>query len=390
VTLDTFRAEVRACLAAVYPLRDGRADDDRSDILARSPDGHAVHVARARTLQRMLADAGLVGVTVPEEYGGRGLTTAHAAILEEELTRFDTPSRRPLGIGPTLALPTILRVGTEAQKRRYVPPLLAGEELWCQLFSEPDAGSDLASLRTRAVREGAHWVVDGQKVWSSFALDASFGLLLARTDPAAPRPQAGVTMFVLPMDTPGVRIRPLVDIAGGRHFNEVFLERVLLPADATLGDLNGGWAVSSGTLGGERAGYLGGSGGGRRRRQVSDAAARHRRLGDPVIRQRLVSVIAGEWLLERLRDRLEAGTVAGGHPAAGSLMKLAAGNLEQEVAALLCDLGGPASAAWPATDPDGDVAAHALATSRQATIAGGTHQIQRNLAGERILGLPRG
>jgi len=387
--IETFRASVQAVLAATYGPRDIDVDDDRGDILPRAPDGHAALALRARELQRVLTDAGLVGLTLSKDYGGRGLTREYEAVLEEELTRFDTPSRRPLGIGPTLALPTILRSGTEAQKRRYLSPIVRGEELWCQLFSEPDAGSDLASLRTRAVRDGETWIVDGQKVWSSYAADASFGLLLARTDPSAPKPQTGITMFILPIHAAGVSVRPLVDIAGGRHFNEVFLSGVRLTDDAVLGEVNQGWAVASGTLGGERAAYLGGSGDGRRRRQVVNAAERTGRRRDPVVRQRMVSVIAGEWLLERLRDRLVAGSLAGGNAAAGSLMKLAAGNLEQEVAVLLCDLAGAAGAAWSADDRDGDIAAHGLATSRQASIAGGTHQIQSNLAGERILGLPR-
>jgi len=387
--IETFRVSVQAVLAGAYERRDPDADDDRTDILPRAPDGHAALAIRARQLQRLLVDAGLVGLTLPVEYGGRGLTRRHEAVLEEELRRFDTPSRRPLGIGPTLALPTILRSGSESQKRRFLAPIVRGEELWCQLFSEPDAGSDLASLRTRAVNDEEGWLIDGQKVWSSYAADATFGLLLARTDPSARKPQAGMTMFILPMDAPGVSVHPLVDIAGGQHFNEVFLSGVRLLDDAVLGEVNGGWTVATGTLGGERAGYLGGSGGGRRRRQIVEAAEHSGGRRDAAMRQRTVSVIAAEWLLERLRDRLVAGFVAGGNAAAGSLMKLAAGNLEQEVAVLLCDLTGLAGAAWSVDDRDGDVAAHGLATSRQASIAGGTHQIQRNLVGERILGLPR-
>jgi alkylation response protein AidB-like acyl-CoA dehydrogenase len=244
-------------------------------------------------------------------------------------------------------------------------------------------------LRTRAVRKEGVWLIDGQKVWSSFATKASFGLLLARTSASAVKPQAGITMFILPMDATGVVVRPLVDIAGGRHFNEVFLSAVVHPDDQVLGPVDGGWAVATGTLGGERAAYMGGSGGGRRKRQVLKALARRQASSDPVLRQRAVSVIAEEWLLERLRDRLFAGTIVAGHPASGSLMKLAAGTLEQRVAQLVCDLDGPASIAWPSCCRDGDVPAHALAASRQATIAGGTHQIQRNLIAERILGLPR-
>src|SRR5215211_4574138 len=166
-----------------------------------------------------------------------------------------------------LAAPTLLAAGSEEQRRRYLPALVRGEEQWCQLFSEPDAGSDLVSLRTRAHSDGDHWVVDGQKVWSSFAAHAHFGLLLARTDLDAPKPQLGITMFILPMGSAGVSVRPLVDMAGGRHFNEVFLQNVYLSHELVIGDVNQGWTVSQRTLGGERSGYMGGSGGGRRKRQ---------------------------------------------------------------------------------------------------------------------------
>jgi len=179
----------------------------------RAPEGHDVLLERGRTLQRDLASAGLSGVDIPERYGGRGLTHAHAEVIDEELSRYDAPSLRPLGIGMHLAVATLLASGSDEQRRRYLPALISADEQWCQLFSEPDAGSDLVSLRTRAIRDGDEWVINGQKVWSSFAAHAHFGLLLARTDPDAPKPQLGITMFVLPMHAPGVTVRPLVDIA---------------------------------------------------------------------------------------------------------------------------------------------------------------------------------
>lgn len=256
------------------------------------------------------------------------------------------------------------------------------------MFSEPDAGSDLVSLRCAARPHGDAFVVTGQKVWSSYAADAHFGLLLARTDPEAAKPHAGITMFILPMNLPGVSVRPLVDIGGGLHFNEVFLDEVVLDREFVLGGINSGWQVANGTLGGERGGYMGGSGGGRRHRQVLQAASESVRT-DPVMRQRMVSVIAEERLLELLRDRLAAGQLCGGNSAAGSMMKVAAGNLEQKVSELLVDMVGPSAVCWEARDRNGDRYSYALNASRQATIAGGTHQIQRNLMGERVLGLPR-
>ncbi len=389
VDVEEFRAEVQAFLSARFELRDPEADDERDDIIARAPDGHQAFVDRARDLQRELAAAGLSGVHIPVEYGGRGLSHAHVQVIEQELRRYDAPSLRPLRIGMHLAVGTLLASGSEAQKKRYLPALISADEQWCQLFSEPDAGSDLVSLRTRAVLDGDEWVIDGQKVWSSYAAGAHFGLLLARTDPDAPKPHVGITMFVLPMDAAGVTIRPLVDIAGGMHFNEVFLEGVRLGADAVIGEVNKGWAVSQGTLGGERSGYMGGSGGGRRFRQVVKAARAAGSIDDPVVRDRIMRVVTAERVLEWLRDRYLGGTLAAGNPAAGSMMKLAGGSLEQQCSELIADIAGAPGQAWDPSDRDGDIVSHDLNATRQSRIAGGTHQIQRNLLGERVLGLPR-
>lgn len=386
--LQDFRDEVREFFASRYPLRDPERDDDRVDVIARTHD-HDGDVVAAKTLQRALAAAGLSGVALPAEYGGRGLSRAHAKIVDEEMSRFDAPSLRSLGIGMHLAVATLMASGSEEQKRRLLPPLIAGDEQWCQLFSEPDAGSDLVSLRTRAVRDGDEWIIDGQKVWSSYASNAHYGLLLARTDPGAPKPHVGITMFALPMQAPGVTVRPLIDIAGGRHFNEVFLEGVRLTDADVIGEVDKGWGVSQGTLGGERSGYMGGSGGGRRQRQLTSAAVAADRLHHPIMRQRIVELVSAERILEWTRDRYQQGALAGGHPAAGSMMKLAAGTLEQRCAELVSDLMGASGVAWSSDDPDGDIASHGINAARQATIAGGTHQIQRNLLGERVLGLPR-
>jgi alkylation response protein AidB-like acyl-CoA dehydrogenase len=387
ISMEDFRAELRAWLAPRWDLRDPMSEDERVDTIARVGDDHEGFVTRARDFQQELAAAGFAGVAVPVKYGGQGLTSSHEEILQQELQAFDTPSLRPLGIGTGLVAPTILRVGSEDQKCRYLPALLAGKEQWCQLFSEPEAGSDLASLRTRARLDGDSWDVEGQKVWSSYAHDADFGILLARTDLEAVKSQAGMTMFVLDMRTPGVKVRPLIDISGGRHFNEVWLDHVAIPSDAVLGRLHGGWDVANGTLGGERGGYLGGSGGGRRQRQAIAAVAG--RADDRVARQQVVDLIIGERILEWLSLRVQAGLLAGGHPAGGSLVKLAAGNLEQLAAEAVVGLLGPGAQAWDPDVRDADRPAFSLAASRQAMIAGGTHQIQRNLIGERILGLPR-
>jgi alkylation response protein AidB-like acyl-CoA dehydrogenase len=196
-------------------------------------------------------------------------------------------------------------------------------------------------------------------------------------------------MFILPIEAPGVSVRPLVDIAGGLHFNEVFLEGVRVATGNVIGQVNHGWSVSQGTLGGERSGYMGGSGDGRRRRQVIAAARAAGRIADPVVRQRMAAVVTAERLLEWARDRYVQGSLAGGNPAAGSMMKLAAGTLEQQCAELIADIAGASGMAWGVDDRDGDIVAYDLNATRQARIAGGTHEIQRNLLGERVLGLPR-
>lgn len=179
IDVEEFRIQVRAWLDVRYQILDPETDDDRLDIIARAEDGHDQMVHEARELQRALFEGGFASVDLDEKYGGRGLTRAHAKVVAEELARYNTPTLRPLGIGLTLAKGTLLVAGSEAQKRRHLPRIVSGEDQWCQLFSEPDAGSDLVSLRTQAVCDGDQWVINGQKVWSSFASDAHFGMLLA-------------------------------------------------------------------------------------------------------------------------------------------------------------------------------------------------------------------
>lgn len=389
IDVEDLRADVRRWLDTNHVVFPDGVDDERLDVIARTPDGHRADVERAQAFQESLDSAGFSAVDLPEQYGGRGLSSGHAKVIAHELARYETPSLRSLGVGATLAKATILAAGTEEQKRRFLPGIATGEERWCQLFSEPDAGSDLVSLRTRATRDGDCWVIDGQKVWSSYAADAHYGMLLARTDPDADRPHNGITMFILPMDTAGVQVRPLVDIAGGEHFNEVFCESVRIGADSVLGEVNKGWGVSSGTLSGERSGYMGGSGKGRRVRQLRSAAGRSGTLNDPVTRQSIARIASDERVLEWLRDRFVEGSLLEGNPAAGSMLKMKAGTLEQRSAEVVANVLGPAAQAWDPADRDGDVASHAVNATRQARIAGGTHQIQRNLLGERVLGLPR-
>jgi alkylation response protein AidB-like acyl-CoA dehydrogenase len=206
--------------------------------------------------ERRMASAGYVGISVSKEYGGQGLTFMEEVIFNEEMGRAGAP-RGINNIGRNLLVPTLLAVGSEAQKKRYVPKVMSGEEIWCQGYSEPNAGSDLASLATKAVRDGDHWVINGQKVWTSFATEAQMCFVLARTDPAAPK-HKGITYFLVPMNTPGITVRPLKQMNTKSDFCEVFYEDVRIPADSYVGEVNEGWKVANTTLTFERgSGTLG-------------------------------------------------------------------------------------------------------------------------------------
>jgi alkylation response protein AidB-like acyl-CoA dehydrogenase len=319
--------------------------------------------------------------------------------VDEELRRAGV--RRPentIGIG--WAGPTLLHAGTDEQKERYLVPLLAAEEIWCQLFSEPGAGSDLASLSTRAELDGDEWVVQGQKVWTSYAHRAQFGILLARTEPDAPKHQ-GISYFICPMDAPGITVRPLVDMTGTHTFNEVFLDEVRLPRQHLVGERGRGWSLGKVTLGNERvslsgAGALWGMG-----PTAEDLVAAVRSSGgtsDPLLRQRLAEVWAEGEILRLLRMRMVAAAVAGVPPGPeASVRKALADDHGQHIMDLGRDLAGasgmldgsgpvpgtPAAGPWPdAMWSYGFLFAPAL------TIGGGTSEVQRNIIAERTLGLP--
>jgi len=329
--------------------------------------------------------------------------------------------RRPsnqIGIG--WAGPTLIHAGSEAQKERYLLPLLAAEEIWCQLFSEPGAGSDLAGLSTRAVRDGDEWVVSGQKVWTSFAHMASLGILLARTDPDAPK-HKGISYFICPMDAPGVTIRPIVDMTGDHAFNEVFFDEVRLSSEHLVGEVNSGWTLAKVTLGNERVslsgeGALWGQG-----PTVGDLVDLVRRAGgtsNRLLRQRLMRVWVEGEILRLIRLRTVSAALAGRAPGPeASVRKALADDHGQRVMEVAKDLSGPygmtdagpfeamtartgagASArssvprdmnaiptthAWPPT-----IWSHGYLFARALTIGGGTAEVQRNIIAERVLGLP--
>ncbi len=353
---------------------------------------------------RDLAEAGLVVPHWPAPFG-RGADPETQLVIDDELRRAGV--RRPVNpIGIGWAGPTLLVAGTEAQRQRWLWPLLSGEDFWCQLFSEPGAGSDLAALRTTAVRRGDGWVVNGQKVWTSYAHIARWGILLARTDPAAPR-HAGISYFVCPMDAPGIEIRPLIDMTGEHAFNEVFLTDVHIPDDHLVGPVHGGWELAKVTLGNERVslsgeGALWGMG-----PTADDLVAGARAAGgvaDPVLRQRLAGVWSEGRVLSVLRLRTVSAILAGRAPGPeASVRKAIADRHGQRVMELATDLAGPrallggAGAAAPVggAGPPGAGGTPAGVWSRgflfspALTIGGGTAEVQRNIVAEKVLGLPR-
>lgn len=382
-----FRVEARAFLETVAePRRSGGAAASFFSRADNSPEAHARHAEESRRWQRVLADHGWAGISVPVEYGGRGGESWQERIFKQEQgrTTLDT-SLFSVGIG--MVLPTILVHGTEEQKRRFVPAMLRGDDAWCQLFSEPGAGSDLAGLTTRAVRDGESWIVNGQKVWNSSAHQADFGILLARTDVEVPK-HRGITYFLLDMRTPGVEVRPLVQATGVAHFNEVFLTDVVVPHEAVLGEVNGGWAVTQTTLMNER--NLIGSGGtgvgfGDYLRIARETGA----VADPVVRQALADAFVHGEVIKYLGARSQAAARAGRTPGPeSSVLKLNA-SLH---AARMGDLGlaiQGASAMLTGPDARRDGMFQQMFVGQWGMrIGGGTENIQRNVIGERVLGLP--
>ena len=347
---------------------------------------------------RQLAEAGLVAPHWPEPWG-LGAEPALQLVVDEELRRAGV--RRPdntIGIG--WAGPTIVGAGSEAQQERYLLPLLAGEEIWCQLFSEPGAGSDLASLTTRATLDGDEWVIEGSKVWTSYAHRAQFGILLARTDPDATK-HTGISYFICPMDASGITIRPLVDMTGMHTFNEVFFDEVRIPRENLVGDPGQGWSLGKVTLANERvslsgAGALWGMG-----PTAEDLLAAVRAGGgttDPLMRQRLAGLwIEGE-VLRLLRMRTVAAAVAGVPPGPeASVRKALADDHGRHIMELARDLAGAhamvsATGPMPGTPDAGGwpdaMWSFGFLFSPALTIGGGTAEVQRNIIAERTLGLP--
>jgi 3-oxochol-4-en-24-oyl-CoA dehydrogenase len=349
---------------------------------------------------RDLAEAGYVAPHWPRPWG-RDADPIEQLVIDDELRRAGV--RRPANmIGIGWAGPTILYAGTEDQKERYLVPLLAGEEIWCQLFSEPGAGSDLANLGTRAVRDGDEWVVNGQKIWTSLAQFSRFGILIARTNPDVVK-HRGVSYFICPMDTPGIEIRPIIEMTGGHTFNEVFFTDVRIPHANLVGEVDDGWRLAKVTLGNERVSLSGGGALWGNGPSWSDLLERVRARGgvaDPDLRQRLAALHIEAEVLRLIRLRTVTAAIKGEQPGPeASVRKVLADEHGQHLMAMAKDLQGAAGmlagavlddalaeaeAAWAdaATWHDGYLFSQAL------TIGGGTGDVQRNIIAERVLGLP--
>ncbi|WP_374026148.1 acyl-CoA dehydrogenase family protein [Mycobacterium sp. HNNTM2301] len=343
----------------------------------------------------VFAASGLVVPTWAREYGGLGIGNEVARAIDRVLRPLRLSRLNPLGLNNAAA--ALFSHGTEEQRLRFLPPIVRNEEKWCQLFSEPGAGSDLASLATRAVRDAHDWVISGQKVWTTWADEADFAILLARTDPEAPK-HKGITYFLLDMHQPGVEVRPLRQITGEAEFNEVFIDKARVPDTHRVGEVNDGWRVSASTLSSERQmvsgsgsggmGRLGGSGTDR----LIALARETGRWDDPVIRNKIMRLWAQEQIRGWTNDRVKAALSAGQSPgAASSIGKVHQATLNQQIQDLMVNLLGTDAVAWQATDdPDAlprDV--HGMLRSLANGTEGGTTDINKNILGERVLGLPK-
>jgi acyl-CoA dehydrogenase len=380
-----FRAEARAWLEA-NAIAKGSPEDFSTGHFSADL-GSEEYIKRCRWWQGQLHEAGWAGISWPAAFGGRGGRPIEEAIFAEEQARWGV-STGIFAVAHGMVAPTLMQHGTPAQQERWLGPMLRGEELWCQLFSEPEAGSDLASLRTRAVRDGDEWVVTGQKVWTSNAQHSEWGALIARTGDGDTKHE-GITYFGVDMRSPGFEIRPLRQLNGEAHFNEVFLEEVRIPADQVIGEVGKGWKVAVTTLSNERVAIAGGSG-------MSDPE-RLRQLAtelgvtaDPLFRQRFARVHTNSEILRYLKLRTRTAMSRGGKAGPeASIMKLFYASFVKDLGDLAVAVQGAAGQlVHPDAATDG-VFQQKFFNAVQSSIGGGTDQIQRNIIGERVLGLPR-
>jgi alkylation response protein AidB-like acyl-CoA dehydrogenase len=367
---EAFRDELRAWLIGNHP--------------GREPEGDLAGFEFRRAWQRRLHEAGWAGVSWPREYGGRGATLVEQAIYNEELTRAQAPSAANV-LGLAMGGPTVIAHGTEEQKRRYLEPILSADEIWCQGFSEPGSGSDLASVKTRGVRDGDGWVVTGQKVWTTLAQHAKWCMLVARTDPDAPRHQ-GLTYFLMDMEQDAVQVRPLRQITGESEFNELFIEEARIPDENIIGGEGNGWAVAITTLMHERATLAFGLQIAVKLalRELMDEARKARASRDPIVRDRLAQLYIESEVLRLNAYRGLSAIMRDGVPGPeGSLGKWQWAEVNQALTELAMDLRGPRAVLQDETWT------FRFLRARANSIEGGTTEILKNIVAERVLGLPR-
>jgi alkylation response protein AidB-like acyl-CoA dehydrogenase len=338
------------------------------------------------------AEAGLAGLPIEEEFGGGGLTLTHEKIWREVKANYSFMEAEFI-ISHGMCMPMLAEYGTKEQKERFLPDNISGKTLWCQMFSEPGAGSDVASLQMRAELDGDEWVLNGQKVWTTLAHKSDYGLVVARTDPDQVK-HAGISMFIVDMKGPGIEIRPIHQIDGGNHFNEVFFSDARIPKDWLVGDLNAGWKLATAMLMYERV-AIGAAGAGKINQPtyklLLSAAKENGLINDPVIRDQLMQIYSMETTKALVAMRTRAEMKAGKTPGpGGSLGKLFSSVIAWKMRSIFLEMAGPSSIAW---EGDGEAAGsdrqRIVLNSFQAGIAGGTDEIQRNIIGDRVLGLPR-
>ncbi len=381
-----FRAEARAWLDANAKLRN--PDEPPMGMLEEEGGGG---VKRAQQWQAKKADAGWACITWPKEYGGRAASSIQSVIWNQEEGRYRTPPSI-FGIGQGMLGPTIMTHGTQEQKDRYIQPMLRGEEIWCQLFSEPAAGSDLAGLRTTAVKDGDDWVVNGQKIWTTGAQFCKWGMIVTRTDPHAVK-HAGITYFIVDMESPGVEIRPIKQIAGASGFNEVFFTDCRIPDKNRVGAVNDGWRGAITTLMNERS-SIGAGGGGAGVKDLLRLAKQCKRNGRPAIEDSSVRQQIADFYIRtkglsytgsRTLTAISKGTTPGPESSIG---KLVGAPLRQQMAAFAMDLQGAAGSLVNQDAAEEGIWQLAWLGAPGMRLAGGTDEILRNIVSERVLGLP--
>jgi alkylation response protein AidB-like acyl-CoA dehydrogenase len=381
--LAAFRQKARAFLDEHAPKRRQRSEDDED----ASMEATIADLPTQKAFQAALFDAGLAGLTWPKPWG-QGLTAEHQRVYNEEAAGYDIPTTvYTIGLG--MVIPTMIEFGTDDQRERYVHKALRGEEIWSQLFSEPGAGSDVASLQTRAERDGDEWVINGQKVWTTGAQLSDYGAVIARTNPDNPK-HRGITMFIVDFHAPGVEVRPIKQINGGSGFNEVFFNDVRIPDAWRIGEVDDGWRCAIAMLMNERVAIGAGGGGGRGVGVgVLTRLARDKgKQDDPVVRQGIADVYIRQQIMGYIGQRIRAAVRAGRAPGPeGSIAKLAGALLSRRTSDLAASIAGPVGQAW---EQEKDARWAQLVLSTPASrIAGGTDEVQRNIIGERVLGLPK-